>query len=139
MKASTQIANTCLVKTLDHLVLTVKNIQSAIDFYQNSLGLQVVSFGANDERKALCFGQTKINLHLAGKEFEPKALNPTPGSSDLCLISETPLDSIIEHLNFHNIPIEEGPIQRTGAMGPILSIYFRDPDGNLIEVANYLS
>lgn len=126
----------CIVKSLDHLVLTVKDIPKSLQFYQRVLGMSVVHFGPNNTRRALLFGQTKINLHQAGKEFEPKALHPTPGSADLCFISETPILKIQTHLRDLNIVIEEGPIKRTGALGPILSIYFRDPDGNLIEVSN---
>jgi len=88
-------------------------------------------------RVALTFGRQKINLHLAGKEFAPKATHPLPGSGDFCLITQTPLAAVIEHLAACQVPIEKGPATRTGATGPILSIYFRDPDGNLVEVSNY--
>ena len=96
----------------------------------------MITFGEN--RKALKFGNQKINLHQVGKEFEPKALHPTAGSADLCFIAETPLEEVIAHLQTQNIDIIEGPIERTGAMGKILSIYLRDPDQNLIEISNYL-
>lgn len=121
---------------LDHLVLTVKDLDATIRFYTEVLGMQVIIFGAG--RKALTFGQQKINLHELGKEFEPKALKPTSGSADLCFLTSTPLEQVQEHLKRHNIPIEEGPVKRTGAVSAILSVYIRDPDGNLIELANPL-
>ncbi|XP_077844854.1 glyoxalase domain-containing protein 5 isoform X3 [Macaca mulatta] len=93
----------------------------------------------NEDRKALCFGDQKFNLHEVGKEFEPKAAHPVPGSLDICLITEVPLEEMIQHLKACDVPIEEGPVPRTGAKGPIMSIYFRDPDRNLIEVSNYIS
>ncbi|MEF0940076.1 VOC family protein [Rhizobium sp. BR 362] len=122
---------------LDHLVLTVASIDESCDFYARVLGMGVESFG--DGRKALTFGNQKINLHRAGHEFEPKAERPTPGSADLCFISTTPADDIIAHLRAESVAIEEGPVRRTRATGPILSVYFRDPDSNLIEVSNTLS
>ncbi|XP_059833152.1 glyoxalase domain-containing protein 5 isoform X1 [Hypanus sabinus] len=90
-------------------------------------------------RKALSFGNQKFNLHEIGKEFEPKAHKPTAGSIDLCLITDTPISKVIEHLKVCGVNIEEGPVERTGAVGPITSIYFRDPDNNLVEVSNYNS
>ncbi|XP_057575354.1 glyoxalase domain-containing protein 5 [Hippopotamus amphibius kiboko] len=90
-------------------------------------------------RKALCFGDQKLNLHEVGKEFEPKAAHPVPGSLDICLITEMPLEEMVQHLKACDIPTEEGPVPRTGAKGPIMSIYFQDPDRNLIEVSNYIS
>lgn len=124
------------VSGLDHLVLTVADIQATCDFYQRVLGMEVVSFGTG--RKALSFGTQKINLHQAGQEFEPKAHRPTPGSADLCLLIETPLELAIRHLERCGVRLLEGPVQRTGATGPILSVYFRDPDSNLIEISNPL-
>lgn len=124
------------IERLDHLVLTVADITRTCEFYENVLGMQTVTFGAG--RKALSFGQQKINLHQAGKEFEPKAIRPTPGSADLCFIASTPVAAVIEHLKKEGVSIEEGPVPRTGAIGPIQSVYFRDPDGNLIEVSNYV-
>ena len=118
---------------LDHLVLTVADIEATCRFYTEVLGMEAVTFGA--DRQALRFGQQKINLHAAGREFEPKALRPTPGSADLCFLSERPLSAVIEHLKACDIVIEQGPITRTGATGPIESVYIRDPDGNLIEIA----
>lgn len=125
------------IDRLDHLVLTVANIDRTCDFYQRVLGMEVVTFQGN--RKALKFGQQKINLHQAGHEFEPKALAPTPGSGDLCLITSTPMHEVLAHLQKNGVSIEIEPSERTGATGKIFSVYFRDPDQNLIEVSNYLS
>lgn len=122
---------------LDHLVLTVASIEQSCDFYARVLGMGVETFGEN--RKALTFGHQKINLNRAGHEFEPKAKRPTPGSADLCFISKTSVEDIIAHLQAEDVVIEKGPIRRTGATGPILSVYFRDPDDNLIEVSNSVS
>lgn len=119
---------------LDHLVLTVASIEATCDFYTRALGMTVETFGQN--RKALRFGDRKINLHQAGHEFEPKALRPTPGSADLCFIAATPLEEVVAHLEGLGIAIEEGPVPRTGAAGPIRSVYLRDPDANLIEISN---
>lgn len=119
---------------LDHLVLTVADIPRTVAFYQRVLGMEPQTFGAG--RIALRFGDQKINLHQAGRELEPKATLPTPGSADLCFLTETPLSELTAHLEQCTVEIIEGPVARTGATGPILSLYFRDPDGNLIEVAN---
>jgi catechol 2,3-dioxygenase-like lactoylglutathione lyase family enzyme len=124
------------IERLDHLVLTVRDIDVTCAFYSDVLGMSVVTFGAG--RKALAFGQQKINLHEAGREFEPKADRPTPGSADLCFIAQGRLDDVIAHLETHGVPVLEGPVQRTGALGPIRSVYFRDPDLNLIEVSTYV-
>lgn len=120
---------------LDHLVLTVKDIEATIDFYSRVLGMQPETFG--DGRKALKFGKQKINLHQVGREFEPKAARPTSGSADLCFISQVPMPIIIEALEKEGVPIELGPVERTGATGSIQSVYLRDPDGNLLEISNY--
>jgi catechol 2,3-dioxygenase-like lactoylglutathione lyase family enzyme len=125
------------ISHLDHLVLTVADIEISCQFYQSALNFEVITFDEN--RKALQFGSQKINLHQVGKEFEPKAFRPTAGSADLCFIAETPLKDVIAHLHALNIEIVEGPIERTGAIGKILSIYLRDPDQNLIEISNYIS
>lgn len=123
------------IDRLDHLVLTVRDIDTTCDFYARVLGMESVTFGAG--RKALSFGRQKINLHQAGKEFEPKAERPTPGSADLCFITATPLEAAMAHVRAAGVAIVEGPVARTGAIGPIQSFYFRDPDLNLIEVSNY--
>jgi len=125
------------VKRIDHLVLTVKDIAATCDFYHRVLGMRTVHFG--DARVALAFGQQKINLHELGNEFEPKAACVAAGSADLCFIIETPLAKAAEHLHAEHITIIEGPVLRTGSQGPIKSLYFRDPDGNLIEIANTVS
>jgi catechol 2,3-dioxygenase-like lactoylglutathione lyase family enzyme len=122
------------IDSLDHLVLTVKDVEASASFYAKVLGMEIVTFGSG--RKALAFGSQKINLHQHGKEFEPKAQQPTPGSADLCFITSVPLPEVVGHIASCKVAIIEGPIQRTGATGPILSIYFRDPDMNLIEVSN---
>jgi catechol 2,3-dioxygenase-like lactoylglutathione lyase family enzyme len=124
------------IDRIDHLVLTVRDIDATCAFYARVLGMQVVTFGAG--RTALAFGTQKINLHQAGREFEPKALHPTPGSSDLCLITDVPPAEVIAHLQSCGVAIEEGPVRRSGALGPIESVYCRDPDGNLIEIANHV-
>ena len=124
------------IDSLDHLVLTVSDIEASIVFYTRSLGMEVVSFGAG--RKALSFGSQKINLHQHGKEFEPKAWAPSPGSADLCFLTSVPLAEVAEHLAACGVPVIEGPVQRTGATGAILSVYVRDPDMNLIEISNRL-
>lgn len=123
------------IERLDHLVLTVKDIGKTCDFYSRVLGMAVITFG--DNRKALAFGQQKINLHLHGHEFEPKAHRPVPGSADLCLITATPLSGVLAHLAAEQVEVLEGPVARTGALGRIMSVYFRDPDLNLIEVSTY--
>jgi catechol 2,3-dioxygenase-like lactoylglutathione lyase family enzyme len=123
------------INRLDHLVLTVNDIEATCSFYKRVLGMEVVVFGGG--RKALSFGAQKINLHQKGKEYKPKALKPTPGSGDLCFITSVPISEVIAHLNSCGIEIIEGPARTTGATGPIISVYFRDPDLNLIEVSNY--
>jgi catechol 2,3-dioxygenase-like lactoylglutathione lyase family enzyme len=124
-----------LVSHIDHIVLTVKDIDKTVKFYKSALGMQVEIFKEN--RIALRFGSQKINLHKFGYEFEPKADQPIPGSEDLCFIIETNLEIAMDHVRSCGINILEGPVARTGANGPILSFYFRDPDKNLIEIATY--
>jgi catechol 2,3-dioxygenase-like lactoylglutathione lyase family enzyme len=123
------------IDRLDHLVLTVADVDATIAFYTRVLGMTAVTFAGG--RRALAFGAQKINLHRAGHEFSPCAHRPTPGSADVCLITSVPLADAMAHLRACGVAIEEGPVQRTGATGPIESFYFRDPDGNLIEVSNY--
>lgn len=125
-----------MIDHLDHLVLTTAQLERCVAFYTQVLGMTVETFGAG--RTALRFGAQKINLHEAGKEFEPKARRPTPGALDLCFIADRPLDEVIAHLRAVGAPIIEGPVQRTGATGPIRSIYLRDPDENLIEISEVL-
>jgi catechol 2,3-dioxygenase-like lactoylglutathione lyase family enzyme len=125
-----------LIDHLDHLVLTTAQLDRCVAFYTQVLGMSLETFGAG--RKALRFGAQKINLHEAGKEFEPKARRPTPGALDLCFIADRPLDEVIAHLRAAGAPIVEGPVERTGATGPIRSVYLRDPDENLIEISEVL-
>ena len=124
------------ITNLDHLVLTVSDIEASCDFYTRVLGMQLIEFAGG--RKALKFGMQKINLHEFRKEFEPKAAHPTPGSADLCFLTTTPLAEIVSHLQQSGIEVIEGPVERTGASGPILSVYLRDPDNNLLEIANQI-
>ncbi|QRP48807.1 VOC family protein [Amycolatopsis sp. FDAARGOS 1241] len=125
------------IDRLDHLVLTVADVGAAVEFYTRVPGMAEVTFKGG--RTAPAFGRSKITLHEAGHEFEPKALHPTPGSADLCFITEDPLDDVVAQLRAAGVAVEEGPVERTGATGPILSGYFRDPDRNLIEVSNSLA
>lgn len=124
------------IDSIDHIVLTVADVDAICRFYSSVLGMQVVTF--SEGRKALAFGAQKINLHQRGREFEPKAQHPTPGSGDLCLITPVALPEVIAHLQACGVTILDGPVNRTGAVGPLLSVYFRDPDLNLIEVSNRL-
>ncbi len=124
------------IDRLDHLVLTVRDVEATCAFYTRVLGMRVVTFGAG--RRALVFGRQKINLHPAGYEYEPKATHPTPGSADLCFITTDSTAAVLAHLHACGILVEDGPVARSGATGPIESLYFRDPDGNLIEVAHYV-
>ena len=123
------------IDRIDHIVLTVHDIERTLDFYGRVLGMEPVTFAGG--RRGLAFGRQKLNLHQAGREFEPKALKPAPGAIDLCFISQTPLPAVIEDLRSHGVHVIEGPVAKTGALGPMQSVYFRDPDGNLIEVSNY--
>jgi len=124
------------IDLLDHLVLTVQDIERTCEFYARALGMQVVTFG--EGRKALHFGNQKINLHQKGKEFDPKAQYPTPGSADLCFLTSIPLEQVIAHLQSCHVSLLLGPVERTGATKSLVSIYFRDPDGNLLEISNAL-
>lgn len=123
---------------IDHIVLTVRDIPVTTEFYARVLGMHVIQFGVAEKapRIALSFGQQKINLHQAGNEFEPKADTPSPGSADICLVTETDLDQAMMHVEDCGVEIIEGPVERTGATGQLLSFYIRDPELNLIEIAN---
>lgn len=130
------------VRRFDHLVLTCRNVKATIRFYTEVLGMREVTFGAG--RKALTFGRQKLNLHPLGQaasggtgSVAALAAHPTPGSTDVCLIVAEPIEAVLAHLAVCGIPIEEGPVTRTGALGPIESVYVRDPDGNLIELSRY--
>ncbi|HEB50897.1 MAG TPA: VOC family protein [Desulfobulbus sp.] len=125
------------IDSLDHLVLTVGDIETTCRFYTRVLGMRVVEFGSG--RRALAFGSQKINLHRLHDTIEPCAAVPLPGSADLCLLTSTPMTEILDHLRANDIRPVAGPVERTGARGPILSVYLRDPDGNLLEIANPIS
>lgn len=128
-----------LLQQLDHLVLTVADIDITCQFYRTVLGCEVIHFETTDgsHRRALSIGNSqKINLHAAANPLQPAARCPEPGSADLCFLTEMPVSQVLEHLQACSIPLIEGPVQRTGTLGPILSVYIRDPDGNLIEIAN---
>ena len=122
------------IDSLDHFVLTVADIDATCAFYERVLGMQPVTFGAG--RRALAFGAQKINLHPHGREYEPKAHRPTPGSADVCLLTSVPLDAVVRHLAKCGVEVIEGPVPRTGATGPLMSVYLRGPDLNPIEVSN---
>ncbi len=122
------------ITSLDHFVLTVKSIETTAGFYNRALGMQIEQFG--EGRVALKFGDQKINLHEVGKEFEPKANTPTSGSGDFCLLTDVPITDVVSHLEGQGVEIEDGPVPRTGATGKLTSVYFRDPDQNLVEVSN---
>lgn len=125
-----------IIDRIDHLVLTVSDISTTIRFYEEVLGFSAVTFKQN--RKALIFGAQKINLHQQEMEFEPKASRPTPGSADLCFITSTPINDVVSEILQAGISIVEGPVERTGATGEIMSIYIRDPDENLIKISQYV-
>lgn len=124
---------------IDHLVLTVKNVKRTVDFYTNVLNMQELTVKSKDiEMKAVRFGDQRFHIHEAGKEHEPKALNVTPGSADICLITDSPIADVMNHLMKFDIKIEKEPIVITGTLGQMESVWFRDPDGNLIEISKYL-
>lgn len=123
------------IESIDHIVLTVKNIEVTCAFYTQVLGMKAITFGPG--RTALSFGTQKINLHAHGNEYEPKARVPTPGSADLCFVTTTPIRQLVDHLRLNDVEVIEGPVPRIGALGPMTLVYFRDPDGNLIEVSDY--
>ena len=122
------------IDRIDHIVLTVHDLERTLAFYSRVLGMEPVTFAGG--RRGLAFGRQKLNLHQAGREFEPKALAPAPGAIDLCFIASTALEEVIETLREEGVVIIEGPVDKTGALGPMKSVYFRDPDGNLVEVSN---
>jgi len=122
------------VERFDHLVLTVRNLDDTAEFYARALGVDRVDNGG---RIALNFGNQKINLHETGSEFAPHAARPTPGSADVCFVTSSSVDEIAEHLKAQEIEVELGPVERSGALGAMRSFYFRDPDGNLVEVSTY--
>ncbi len=122
------------IDRIDHFVLTCRDVEATCAFYARVLGMEVVNFGGG--RRALAFGAQKLNLHQAGREFEPRADRPVPGSADFCLITSVPLPAVVAHLEACGVRVIEGPVAKTGATGPIRSVYFRDPDRNLVEVSN---
>jgi catechol 2,3-dioxygenase-like lactoylglutathione lyase family enzyme len=123
-----------LVRSIDHFVLTCADEQATIDFYTRVLGMKAETFAGG--RRALSFGQQKINLHQKGAEFTPRARVATAGSGDFCLLSDVPIPEIVAQLDAEGVEIIEGPCDKTGAVGKLLSVYFRDPGGNLVEVSN---
>ena len=125
------------IDSIDHVVLTVRDMDATCDFYSKVLGMEIVTFGQG--RKALAFGSQKINLQQFGRESTLIAEKPTPGSADICLITSTPLAEVLAHLKSFGVKIIGGPVERNGAKGEMMSVYFRDPDANLVEVSNYTS
>ncbi|HEY6239858.1 MAG TPA: VOC family protein [Burkholderiales bacterium] len=122
-----------MIDRLDHIVLTTARTEQCIDFYTRILGMKFERFG--EGRMALKFGRQKINLHEKGKEFEPRATLAAPGTLDICFIAAVPLKEVVARLTACNVPIIEGPVMKTGAQGPLRSVYVRDPDGNLVEIS----
>jgi catechol 2,3-dioxygenase-like lactoylglutathione lyase family enzyme len=125
------------IDRVDHFVLTVSDLEASLHFYELVLGARIVPPPEGLGPSAVSFGRQKINLHVAGKEFEPKATHPTVGAGDFCLITETPIADVLAHLEECGVTVEVGPVPRFGALGRMTSVYFRDPDGNLVEVAKY--
>jgi catechol 2,3-dioxygenase-like lactoylglutathione lyase family enzyme len=125
------------VRAIDHVVMTVRDIDRTSSFYERVLGMTPVVFG--DGRRALSFGAQKLNLHQAGREFEPRAAAPAPGAIDICFLTDVPLDDVVRSLAREGVAIELGPVAKTGARHPLRSVYFRDPDGNLVEVSNEIA
>lgn len=123
------------VDSVDHLVLTVADVDRAVEFYEHILGMESIT--VQGERRAVRFGRQSIKLHQASELVEPTATHPVPGSANLCFVTSQPLSAVQEHLRSNDVRIEEGPVVRTGTSGPITSLYLRDPDGNLIEIARY--
>jgi catechol 2,3-dioxygenase-like lactoylglutathione lyase family enzyme len=125
------------IDRVDHFVLTVTDLAASLRFYERVLGARIVPPYKGQGPTAVAFGRQKINLHVRGHEFEPKATVPTVGAGDFCLITEAPITTVVQHLVECGVAIEVGPVPRIGALGPMTSVYFRDPDGNLVEVAKY--
>jgi len=125
------------IKSMDHLVITASNLRTTVDFYSRVLGMEHVEFG--DGLHAMHFGDQKFNIHDASTDVTPKAENIVPGSEDFCLLTETPISEVVDHLQACGVAVEEGPITRSGAAGTLDSVYFRDPDGNLVEVSNVIA
>jgi catechol 2,3-dioxygenase-like lactoylglutathione lyase family enzyme len=124
------------IDSLDHLVLTVRDPAATVRFYAGVLGMREETFG--EGRLALHFGDQKLNVHTAGAEVTPNAATATPGSADLCFVTRTPVEGVLRVLEEHGVEVEQGPVERVGATGSLLSVYVRDPDGNLVELANRL-
>ena len=125
---------TISIKTLDHLVITASDLQATVEFYSRVLGMEHVEFG--DGLHAMHFGDQKFNIHDRSTDVTPKATDIVPGSEDFCLLTDTPIEEVVAHLRGCDVPIIEGPVTRSGAAGMLNSVYFRDPDGNLVEVSN---
>ncbi len=125
------------IESLDHLVITASDLQATVDFYTSVLGMEHVAFG--NGLHAVRFGSQKFNIHDAATDVAPKAHNIVPGAADFCLISATPVSQVIRHLQKCGVAVEEGPVRRSGAVGTLESVYFRDPDGNLVEVSNVIA
>lgn len=125
------------LERIDHFVLRVANVEATCAFYEKVLGMKTITFGGDRDRKALCFGPHKINLHPAESDWHPRARDPRPGGEDFCLITETPMREVVAHLEACGVEIEVPPSDRSGALGAIHSVYFRDLDGNLVEISNY--
>jgi catechol 2,3-dioxygenase-like lactoylglutathione lyase family enzyme len=123
------------IERIDHFVLTVRDMAATCAFYHRVLGMDAITFG--EGRKALAFGRQKNNLHRLGQRIEPQVADPTPGTGDFCLITRTPLAAVVAHIQACGVPVELGPVPRTGALGPMQSVYIRDLDGNLVEIAAY--
>ena len=123
------------IDSIDHIVFTVKDIDATCEFYSKVLGMEVVTFG--EGRKALAFGWQKINLQQLGRESTLIAEKPTPGSADICFVTSVPVSEVVAYLNSCGVRLVGGPVERNGARGMMMSVYFRDPDHNLVEVSNY--
>lgn len=124
-----------MIERIDHFVLTVRSVEETCAFYTRVLGFERVD--QEGSPTALRFGLQKINIHEAGRTFEPKAAHPTPGAGDFCLVTTWPIASVVERLTANAVIVELGPVHRNGAVGPMASVYFRDPDNNLVEVSCY--